>query len=128
MLKFEVARRLAIAGGLVLPVLETLRRRQELGDISLLAFWIDDWIIAAFLLYGAWRTRAGSNCGRASLTAAWAFACGMAYSSFFSQLYELNQPDPSGVASSTVVVIKGFMLVTAIAALVAALTSDPERS
>lgn len=123
MMTIELSRRLAIAGGLILPVVETLRRRHELTDVSVLPFWIDDWIIAGFLLHGAWRTRAGTRGGRSSLAAAWAFACGMAYSSFFSQLYALSEPDPSGLQSVTVVTIKGVAFAVTIVALVSVLKS-----
>ena len=124
----QFSRYLAIVAGVVLPCLETARRWQELSDLALLPFWLDDWIIAGFLLYGAWRTRAGQRDGRAALTAAWGFACGMAYSSFFSQLYELSMPDPSGIQTTTVVAIKGIMLAVATVALIATLKSRADYS
>lgn len=55
------------------------------------------------------------------LVAAWGFACGMGYTSFFGQLAALSQSDPSGIQSSIVVAIKGIMLVAALAALIVTL-------
>ena len=43
--------------------------------------------------------------GVPALAAAWGFACGMGYESFFGQLAELSQSDPSGIQSSIVVSI-----------------------
>ena len=119
MMRFS--RGLAILAGVALPVLETARRWHELGDIRMAPFWLDDWFSGLFLLYGAWRSRANDRSGRAVLAAAWGFACGQAYASFFGQLAMLAQPDPSGVASTTVVAIKGVMFAAAIAALAATL-------
>jgi len=115
------SRGLAMIGGVLLPVAETVRRWHQLGDIHMAPAWLDDWLIGAFLLYGVWRTRGNDRDGRKVLAAAWGFACGLAYCSFFSQLASLNQPDPSGVASVTVVAIKGVISVLALAALVSTL-------
>lgn len=121
------SRGLALAAGVALPILETARRWHQLGDLAIWPFWLDDWVVAAFLLYGVWRTRAGQDFarGHAVLAAAWGFACGQVYTSFFSQLATLGQPDPSGVASTTVVAIKGVMFALAIAALVVTLGWKP---
>ena len=120
-----VSRALALAAGLVLPILETTRRWEQLGDIRLLPAWLDDWLIAAFLLYAWWRTGHDAVAGRPWLAAAWGFACGMAYMSFFGTLMELSQPDPSGVSTVTVAAIKALMLAVALAALAGALRSKP---
>jgi hypothetical protein len=115
------SRALALAGGIALPLLETARRWEQLGDIRMVPAWCDDWMIGAFLLYGWWRTRSDLAVGRATLAAAWAFACGMGYSSFFGQLMELSAADPSGMPSTTIVAIKGVMLFAGVVALIATL-------
>jgi hypothetical protein len=118
------SRVLALIAGFVLPILETTRRWHELGDFRRAPFWLDDWFIGLFLLYGAWRTRANNRSGRPALAAAWGFASGMAYLSFFGQLEDLSQVDPSGVASTTVVAIKGVMFAVALSALFAAVKAE----
>jgi hypothetical protein len=50
----------------------------------------------------------------------------MGYTSFFSELANLDQTDPSGYPSATVAVIKGVMLLLAVIALIATL-SVPSR-
>ena len=117
------SRTLACAGGVVLPIIETVRRWQQLADLRMAPAWLDDWLIGLFLLYGAWRTRGNDGSGRATLAAAWGVACGMGYMSFFGQLAELDSADPSGVSSVTVVAIKGVMVGLAVIALVATLRS-----
>ena len=111
-----------------MPVIETIRRWHQIGEIRAWPFWLDDWAIGAFLLYGAWQTRKDFAHGRGMLAAAWAFACGMGYSSFFSALVAVGEPDPSGVRSSIVVAIKGVMFALAITALVVTLRWRPSKS
>ena len=119
------SRALAYFGGVVLPIGETVRRWQQLGDLRMAPAWMDDWIIGLLLLYGAWRTRDDVAGGRPVLAAAWGFACGMGYASFFSELMNLDLTDPSGFPSTTVAAIKGLMLALGIAALIATLRWKP---
>ncbi len=62
-----------------MPAAEVLRRYHQMLDLSVLPFWMDDFILGGFLLYGAWRTRHDIARGMPVLTAAWGFACGMGY-------------------------------------------------
>ena len=107
----------AICIGILLPIAELYRRSHQLGDIAMLPAWLDDVLIGAFLLYGAWRTRGGREDGRLHLAAAWAFMAGMAYGSFFGQLQELDQADPSGASPLIIVGIKGAGLLIAVICL-----------
>jgi hypothetical protein len=115
------SRRLAVILGVLTPLAETVRRWHQLGQISVLPFWLDDYFIGALLLYGAWRTSKDIRSGRRFLAAAWGFTCGMAYSSFFAQLARLNEPDPAPIPSTWVAVIKGVGFALAILALVGSL-------
>jgi hypothetical protein len=122
------SRRLAIIFGALVPLAETVRRWRQLGQPSVWPFWLDDYIIGALLLYGAWRTGKDVRSGRRFLAAAWGFTCGMAYSSFFSQLGRLNEPDPAPIPSTWVAVIKGVGFALAILALVGSLKRSKEES
>ena len=86
----------------------------------MLPFWLDDWLIGLFLLYGAWATREDREAGRPTLAAAWGFACGMGYLSFFGDVMSLGAdvPDPSGLPAGLVAGVKGLMVGLAISALV----------
>ena len=125
-----VNRWLAIVGGILVPGVELLRRCEQLLDPSMLAFWMDDILLGGLLLYGAWRTRRDVERGLPYLTAAWGFACGMGYGSFFGQLHDMQtQPvDVSGVSAALVFTIKGIALVVGVIALITALRWTPSRA
>ena len=112
-----ISRCFALCIGILLPLAELYRRSHELGDIAMFPAWFDDVLIGAFLIYGAWRTRGGREDGRLHLAAAWAFMAGMAYGSFFGQLAELDQADPSGASPVVIVAIKGAGFVIAVVCL-----------
>jgi hypothetical protein len=122
-------RGLAIVGGILVPSAEVLRRYHQMLDLRVLPFWMDDFILGGFLLYGAWRTRHDIARGLPVLTAAWGFACGMGYSSFFSQLATIQaQPtDVSGASAAMVVTIKGIALAFGVIGLITALMVKPAR-
>jgi hypothetical protein len=117
------ARRLALVAGVVLPVGETVRRWHQLGDPQMLFAWLDDWLIGAFLLYGAWRVGRDAVTGQASLAAAWGFTLAIAIGSFLTGVF--GDPDPTGAARGVVVAIKAVMLALAIGALVSVLRWRP---
>jgi hypothetical protein len=107
----------AFAGGILTPVLETIRRWHQLADLQYFINWFDDYLIGGFLVFAAWKTFQSTANGQKYLIAAWGFATGMAFYSFFGQLQSLNRPDPAPVSSTTVVFIKGVMLMTCIVCL-----------
>jgi len=122
----QFSRRLAIVAGILAPLAETIRRwstwRQSPANL------FDDYIMGAFLLYGAWRVGKDVRGGQRFLAAAWAFACGFGYYSFFGQLHNwrLGEVDPAPISSGWVVVIKGVVWALAILALVISLRRLPE--
>jgi hypothetical protein len=128
-MSIAVNRWLAIVGGILVALAETLRRYHQMLDPSMLPFWIDDFLIGGLLLYGAWRTRHDVARGLPFLTAAWGFACGMGYASFFSQLHDLQtRPvDVSGVSGVVVVTIKGILLAFGVIGLITALMWKPSH-
>ena len=122
------SRRLALVFGVLLPIVETIRRWPQLGDLRVWPAWLDDFLLGACLLYGAWRTAKDIETGRLWLAAAWGVTCGMAYSSFFGQLVRLDQPDPAPIPAAWVVGIKGVGFLLAILALAGSLRHPPEKS
>ena len=123
----QFSRWLAIIGGIVTPLLETMRRWSTWRESPANLF--DDYILGAFLLYGAWRTGKNLRSGQRVLAAAWAFACGLGYYSFFGQLKSMQagEVDPAQVPSVWILVIKGVMVGLAIVALVVSLKALPEE-
>ena len=122
------SRTLAVILGILVPIAETVRRWNTWQDkpIALL----DDYILGAFGLYGAWVAGRDFHRGQCWLAAAWGMACGAAYFSFFGQLERLRrgEPDPAPIPSEWVAVIKGVLFALAILALILTLRARPQPS
>jgi len=125
---FSYSRHLALVIGLLLPVAETIRRWRQLGDLSIWPFWLDDFLIGAFLLYAFWRTRLNGFENRRYLAAAWGFACGMGYPSFLAQVTSLDVVDPAPIPSMWVAAIKGVGLALSALALAGSLKEAETRA
>jgi len=125
----SISRYIAIALGILTPLAETIRRWHTWRENPPAFF--DDYLIGAFLLFGAWRVGKDVRTGRPFLAAAWAFMCGMAYPSFFGQLEDirLGIADPAPISSGAVAAIKGAGLAVGVICLVFTLwpTSSVER-
>lgn len=99
--------------GVMLPVLEVLRRRTDFSDLPAYA---DDFLIGTFLLYAAYSVVKRQRGGNVLLCTAWGILCGGMYSSFFSQLKVAT--DVSGAANNLVIAVKGIIFLIAIVCLV----------
>jgi hypothetical protein len=112
----------------VTPVAETVRRWGALWD-NPFAF-LDDYLLGAFLIAGAWATRRrGSARAIALLAGAWGFASGLAYNSAAFHWFAMRsgQLDPSGLPSYWVFAIKVLGGLIFIAALVLTVTANDLR-
>jgi hypothetical protein len=125
-INLQFSRRLALLG-IIPPILETVRRWQQLSNPSMWPFWLDDVFLGSFLLYGAWQTAIDPKNGRRWLSAAWGFACGMAYLSFFDQITSLDKPDPAPIPAVWVAVVKGIFFSLAILGLIGSLREQSSR-
>ena len=125
-MSIQFSRWLAIVGGIITPLLETMRRWSTWQESPANLF--DDYIIGAFLLYGAWRVGKNPRNGQRVLAAAWAFACGMGYYSFFGQLQSMRsgELDPAQIASGWILAIKGIAVTLAVIGLLLSLKRLPE--
>lgn len=133
MLNIKFSRRLAILGGIALPMLETIRRWREWpGPPETWLFWMDDYLLGAFLLWAAWMNRprvdalTGWATRRASwLTAAFGFGCGLGFGSAVGQwntvLNQANPSDPSGLHPGWVIAIKCAMVAVGVVGMVASM-------
>jgi hypothetical protein len=124
-LTIQFSRRLAVAFGILAPLGETIRRWHTWREYP--PSFFDDYIMGAFLLYGAWRVGRDVRGGQRFLAAAWAFTCGLGYYSFFEQLksLRLGEVDPAPISSEWMLVIKGVGLALAILALALSLKRSP---
>lgn len=114
----SISRYFAIALGILTPLGETIRRWHSWRENPPAFF--DDYLIGAFLLFGAWRVGKDVQRGRPFLAAAWAFMCGMAYVSFFGQLENnrLGIADPAPISGAAIAAIKGAGLAVGVMCLV----------
>ena len=126
-MNIQFSRWLAIIGGIIIPLLETIRRWSTWRESPASLF--DDYIMGAFLLFGAWQVGKDIRNGQRFLAAAWAFACGLGYYSFFGQLDSLRRgvQDPAPIASEWILLIKGIAWGLAIVALAASLRQLPHE-
>jgi hypothetical protein len=90
--------------------------------------FLDDFLIGAFLLYGAWRYSRDRIRGRIVLAAAWAFACGLGYGSFFEHIRRLDAPDPAGIPHAWVATIIGSGWILCILALIATIRATDQSA
>jgi uncharacterized membrane protein YdcZ (DUF606 family) len=122
-MRFEVAA--AYAMGIGLPLLETLRRKT---NFSTIAGYVDDFIAGGLLLLAASSVSRGNPRGPVLLVAAWAVLCGGLYGSFFGQIESSAASDVSGLANTTVVIVKGVLYAISIAGLVLSIRSATAES
>jgi hypothetical protein len=124
LLRIKISMYIAFVGGILTPVLESVRRWHQISDIRYFMTWFDDYIIGSFLVFAAWRTHKSIAKGRKYLIASWGIATGMSFYSFFSQLQAINHPDPAPVSTSTVAIVKGIMFLVCIISLLFSLTDN----
>jgi hypothetical protein len=111
------SRTLAWIFGVGAPLVETIRRWSTWQEYP--PAIIDDYLMGALLIAGAWASRRHKPYGDRLLAAAWGFTCGMGYFSVFMQLrnYQLGIPDPAPIPSFWVLVIKAVGTTLAAVAL-----------
>jgi hypothetical protein len=112
------SRVLALTFGILAPIGETIRRWSTWREYP--PAIIDDYLMGALLIWGAWSAGRDPRRGRSILAMAWGFTCGLGYYSFFEQVRRnsLGEVDPVPISSSWMAVIKGIGLALAVLALV----------
>jgi len=140
MLGITFSRRLAVVGGLALPVLETVRRWDEWpGPVTGWIPWVDDYILGGVLLVCAWLSRGSNETRRLGLrsaswmTAGWGFVCGCGFGSALAQLQYVIDPalqaenaDPSGFSHLLVTLVKAGLVSIGLVGLLASMRSSGE--
>lgn len=111
---------LGFAGGVITPVMETVRRWHQIPDPANFFLWFDDYVGGAFMLFACWKTYRSRANGQHYLIGAWGFVTGMMLLSFFGQLQRLHDIDPAPIPSTAVAGIKGLMLLLCITGMVLA--------
>lgn len=118
------ARTAALAFGVFLIVIETWRRFHQLGDVAMWPSIFDDYLAGLALITASRIAARSTERGRTWLAAAWGATTFMMFGSFFHQLVDHAEPDPSGVPIECVLAVKGAMLAVCLSGLVATLRSN----
>jgi hypothetical protein len=123
---YRFSQRLAWVAGVVIPLGETMRRWGTWWDVP--AAYLDDVVIGAFFLFGAWMSRRSSPLGARCLAAAYGCACGIGFLSVVFGITSMNQTDPTGVSGTTALIVKVVMVSIGLAGLVGALLGPESAS
>jgi len=120
-MRFE--HRAAWVMGIVLPLLEVMRRKTDFSSIT---SYVDDFIAGAFLLFAAWSASRRKRYAGPMLVAAWATLAGGLFGSFFGQIESAlhGASDVSGSSQVTVITIKGILYAVTLYAMIRAIRSD----
>lgn len=108
----RLSMRMAFAMGIFLPVLETIRRINQILLPQYFIHWFDDYILGAILIWTAWSVYKGKQNSSHYLIAAWGIAVGVLFMSFLYQIdLYINPGEEPGVFSKHLVaVVKGLLL------------------
>ena len=118
-MSLKFIRRFAVFIGAFCVVGETVRRWHTWREWP--PSFFDDYLIGVFLFYGAWASARGRRHGRMWLAAAWAFACGLGYASFFGHLqqafFDPARQDPAPIPHVWLTALIGTGWLLCVAAL-----------
>jgi hypothetical protein len=113
--RFEVVTAFAI--GVLLPVLETIRRGVGYWGVEFTTMF-EDYVAGALLLIGGWAAYRARRWAGLFLVLAWAYVAGLMGSSFWSQLEETLRQVASEPDNLIVVTVKFLLWGTSVASLV----------
>lgn len=102
-MRFEVIAAFAI--GILLPVLETIRRGISHWSMDFTTMF-EDYVAGALLLIGGWASYRARHWSAMFLVLAWAYVAGLMSSSFWSQLEETLRGIASEPDNLLVVIVK----------------------
>ena len=114
-MRFEVIAAFAI--GLLLPVLETVRRGISHWAVDFTTMF-EDYLGGAMLLIGGWAAYRAKSWGATFLVLAWASISGLMTSSFISQLEGTIRQTESEPHNLVVVIVKFLLWSVAVTSLV----------
>ena len=120
-MSIRLSRNLAILIGILAPLLDTIRRWHTWTEWP--PAMLDDYLLGALLLFGAWRVGKDPIDGQRYLSAAWGVALGMVVLSFVGQIEGImhSRSDPAPVSSEWVAAVKGIGLLIVLIGLIASL-------
>jgi hypothetical protein len=111
-ISLKISMRMATIMGIFLPLAETVRRSNQILDLTKFFNWFDDYILGSVLLIAVYLVKKKINNSIAFLIAAWGFVSGALFLSFLGQFeyYRTTTGDPGIFSTSFVAIAKGLIL------------------
>jgi len=108
----NISMRMAAIMGVFLPLAETVRRSNQIFDLTMFFSWFDDYILGFSLLMAVYLINKKINNSISYLIAAWGFVSGALFLSFLGQFnyYRTATGDPGIFSTSFVAIAKGIIL------------------
>jgi uncharacterized membrane protein HdeD (DUF308 family) len=121
---------MAIIMGIFLPLAETVRRANQIFDLTKFFSWFDDYILGIILLTAAYLVKKKRHHSTSFLIAAWGIASGALFLSFLGQFeyYRTPSGDPGIFSTSFVAVAKGLILSYMVTGLYLSIKSQGKTS
>ena len=112
--------------GIFLPLAETVRRSNQILDLTRFFSWFDDYMLGGILLIAVYLVKKRKNNAISFFIAAWGFVAGALFMSFLSQFdyYITNTSDPGVFSTNFVTIAKGLILVYIIIGLYVAIKAN----
>ncbi len=119
--------KMAVVMGIFLPLAETVRRSNQLFDLTKFFNWFDDYILGASLLTAAYLVRKKRPYSKSFLIAAWGFVAGALFLSFIGQFeyYTTGSGDPGVLPTTMVTIAKGLILSYMLVGLYLSVKANP---
>ncbi|MGL5806238.1 MAG: hypothetical protein ACRC11_12490 [Xenococcaceae cyanobacterium] len=107
----KTSAKMAVIMGVFLPLAETVRRANQILDLTRYLNWFDDYILGISLLIAAYLVKKRKHNSIAFLIAAWGFVSGALFLSLLGQFdyYRTNTVDPGIFSTSFVAIAKGLI-------------------
>lgn len=104
--------RMATIMGMFLPLAETVRRSNQIFELTRFLSWFDDYILGFVLLIAVYLVKKRIKNSISFLIAAWGFVSGALFLSFLGQFeyYRTNTSDLGIFSTSFVAIAKGLIL------------------
>ena len=108
----KISLRMATIMGIFLPLAETVRRSNQISDLTKFLSWFDDYILGFVLLIAVYLVKKKIDNSISYLIAAWGFVSGALSLSFLGQFnyYITATEDPGIFSTSLVTIAKGLIL------------------
>ena len=112
--------------GIFLPLAETVRRSNQILDLTRFFSWFDDYMLGGILLIAVYLVKKKKNNAISFFIGAWGFVAGALFMSFLSQFdyYITNTSDPGVFSTNFVTIAKGLILVYIIIGLYVAIKAN----